>query len=64
MQDILLHFLTYLQIKVTLDLTVSVGQFIGLSGNTGTSSGSHLHYEVSENGKTVNPLDYYRKPTN
>jgi murein DD-endopeptidase MepM/ murein hydrolase activator NlpD len=34
---------------------VQIGDTIGLSGNTGLTSGPHLHYEVFENGKRVNP---------
>jgi murein DD-endopeptidase MepM/ murein hydrolase activator NlpD len=38
--------------------TIARGDTIGLSGNTGTSTSPHLHYEVIRNGKRVNPLDY------
>lgn len=34
------------------------GEFVGYSGNTGLSTGSHLHYEVLKNGRHVNPKDY------
>ena len=38
---------------------VKRGEIIGLVGNTGTSTSSHLHYEVSKDGKKVNPAHYY-----
>ena len=34
------------------------GQQLGLVGNTGRSSGSHLHYEIHHRGKPVDPMHY------
>jgi murein DD-endopeptidase MepM/ murein hydrolase activator NlpD len=35
------------------------GDLIALSGNSGKSTGPHLHYEVLQKGKKVNPINYY-----
>lgn len=45
--------------NVTAGQQVKRGDVIGYVGNTGLSSGPHLHYEVHKNKEKVNPIDYY-----
>lgn len=39
---------------------VAQGQVIGFVGNTGTSTGANLHFEIRLDGKAVDPLKYYQ----
>ncbi|MFI7006151.1 M23 family metallopeptidase [Streptomyces sp. NPDC050145] len=52
------------RIDVRVGQTVSTGQHIALSGNTGNSSGPHLHFEIRTTpnyGSAVNPVAFLNK---
>lgn len=46
-------------IEVTYKQKVNRGQLIAKSGNTGISTGPHVHYEVHNNGVKLNPEEFF-----
>lgn len=46
------------RLNVTTDQAVQRGDTVAFTGNTGRSSGPHLHYEIQVKGQPVNPHSY------
>lgn len=44
------------------ELPVKEGELVALSGNTGSSGGPHLHFEIrdTETEETIDPIEYYK----
>jgi len=53
------YFAHLSEVPVEVGQTVTAGTTIGYSGNTGNSTGPHLHYEVRENNVAVDPMKFY-----
>jgi len=47
------------EIKVFKGQRVKRGDVIGGLGNTGLSTGPHLHYEIHKDNKIINPINYF-----
>ena len=45
-------------ISVSVGESVAKGQQVGLMGNTGHSTGSHLHFEIREGSQLCDPLEF------
>jgi murein DD-endopeptidase MepM/ murein hydrolase activator NlpD len=45
--------------NVKLGQKVRRGEVIAFLGNTGSSTGPHVHYEVRKDNRTVDPINYY-----
>ncbi|WP_270730740.1 M23 family metallopeptidase [Shimia sp. Alg240-R146] len=52
------------KIRVKEGQRVSRGTVIGDMGNSGRSTGTHLHYEVRVNGRAVNPMTFIKAGQN
>ena len=52
------------QIRVEVGQKVSRGDRIGDMGNSGRSTGTHLHYEIRIGGSAINPMTFIKAATN
>lgn len=52
------------EVEVKAGQKVKRGELIGHVGSTGLAQGPHLHYEVIQNGKKVNPVYYFYNDLN
>lgn len=50
------------ELRVAVGQQVAAGDLIGLVGNTGLSTGAHLHWEMRIYGVAVNPMQFLEEP--
>lgn len=50
------------ELKVTPGQVVHAGDVLGISGNTGLSTGAHLHWELRIYGVAVDPMQFFDEP--
>ena len=55
----LAKFLHLSENKVKVGESVAAGQVIALSGNTGHSTAPHLHYQLNQGAKVLDPVAYH-----
>ncbi|HEY8889438.1 MAG TPA: M23 family metallopeptidase [Clostridium sp.] len=51
------------KINITYGQNVKVGDVLGLTGNTGRSTGPHIHIGLISNGQYLDPSNYLAQPT-
>ena len=56
---VLAKFLHLNEDAVQAGQRVSAGQLLGRTGNTGRSTGPHLHYQLERGSKVVDPIEYH-----
>ena len=55
----LAKFLHLNENRVKEGQSVTAGEVLGLSGNTGRSTGAHLHYQLQRGKKVLDPVEYH-----
>jgi|GEM_PF-1071048 len=55
------YFFKELDGKVKVGATVVAGDRLGITNNQGNSFGTHLHYQVEQGGKTIDPAPFMKK---
>ena len=56
---VLAKYLHLSESKVKVGARVHAGEVIALSGNTGHSTGPHLHYQLNQGTKVIDPIAYH-----